>query len=128
MTEESESNPAEEKPARHEASLPRVLLLTSDALFPHFFPEHVLARLEEIGVWTHFAGREDSEELRERISQSDALLTTWHTPFLRLEMLGSPRRVRIIAHCGGEVKARMEEEVVGALTVTNTPGPMAAPV
>jgi phosphoglycerate dehydrogenase-like enzyme len=128
MTEESESNLAEEKPARHEASLPRVLLLTSDALFPHFFPEHVLARLEEIGVWTHFAGREDSEELREHISQSDALMTTWHTPFLRLEMLGSPRRVRIIAHCGGELKARMEEEVVGALTVTNAPGPMAAPV
>jgi phosphoglycerate dehydrogenase-like enzyme len=128
MNKEGGSNPAEENAKRVEGARPRVLVLTSDALFPHFFPAHVLARLEEIGVWTHFAGREDSEELREHISRSDALLTTWHTPFLRLEMLGSPRRVRMIAHCGGELKARMEEEVVGALTVTNAPGPMAAPV
>src|SRR5215210_2138504 len=107
---------------------PRILVLTSDALFPHFFPAHVLARLEEVGEWEHFDGREDSPELRERLARADALMTTWHSPFLRMEMLGSPRRVRLIAHCGGELKARMEPLVVRCLTVANTPGPMAAPV
>ena len=107
---------------------PRILVLTSDALFPHFFPTHVLARLEEVGEWEHYNGREDSAELREQLSRSDALMTTWHSPFLRLEMLGNPRRVRLIAHCGGELKARMEPEVVERLTVANAPGPMAAPV
>lgn len=107
---------------------PRILVLTSDALLPHFFPAHVLARLAEVGEWSHFAGRDDSPELREQLSRSDALVTTWHSPFLRMEMLGSPRRVRLVAHCGGELKARMEEQVVESLTVTNTPGPMAAPV
>ena len=107
---------------------PRILVLTSDALFPHFFPAHVLARLEEVGEWKHYNGREDSAELRELLSRSDALMTTWHSPFLRMEMLGSPRRVRLIAHCGGELKARMEPEVVERLTVANAPGPMAAPV
>jgi phosphoglycerate dehydrogenase-like enzyme len=109
-------------------ALPRILVLTSDALFPHFFPAHVLARLEEVGEWKHYNGREDSAELREHLSRSDALMTTWHSPFLRMEMLGNPRRVRLIAHCGGELKARMEPEVVERLTVANAPGPMAPPV
>src|SRR3712207_8747949 len=107
---------------------PRILVLTSGALFPHFFPAHVLARLGEVGEWEHFDGREDTPELRGRLARADALVTTWHSPFLRMEMLGSPRRVRLIAHCGGELKARMEPEVVRRLTVTNAPGPMAAPV
>jgi phosphoglycerate dehydrogenase-like enzyme len=107
---------------------PRILLLTSDALFPHFFPAHVLARLERVGEWGHFNGREDSPELRGLLARADALMTTWHSPFLRMAMLGSPRRVRLIAHCGGELKARMEPEVVRQLTVANAPGPMAAPV
>src|SRR5215217_4516605 len=107
---------------------PRILVLTSDALFPHFFPAHVLARLEEVGEWERFDGREDSPRLRELLARADALMTTWHSPFLRMGMLGSPRRVRLIAHCGGELKARMEPEVVERLTVANAPGPMAAPV
>ena len=107
---------------------PRILVLTSDALFPHFFPAHVLARLEQVGEWEHFDGREDSPELRGRLARADALVTTWHSPYLTLEMLGDERRVRLIAHCGGELKARMGEQVVEALTVTNAPGPMAAPV
>ena len=107
---------------------PRILVLTSDALFPHFFPAHVLARLGETGEWEHFDGREDSPELRGLLARADALVTTWHSPFLRMEMLGSPRRARLVAHCGGELKARMEPEVVRVLTVANAPGPMAAPV
>lgn len=109
-------------------SRPRILVLTSDALFPHFFPAHVLARLGQVGEWEHFGGREDSPGLRELLARADALVTTWHSPFLRMEMLGSPPRVRLIAHCGGELKARMEPQVVERLTVANAPGPMAAPV
>jgi len=55
-------------------------------------------------------------------------MTTWHTPFLKLEMFGPQPRVRLIAHCGGEVKSRMEERVVEQITVTNAAEPMAAPV
>jgi phosphoglycerate dehydrogenase-like enzyme len=67
--------------------------------------------------------------LRAAVAQSDALMTTWHSPFLRAEMLGThPPRVRLIAHCGGEVKSRMAEEVFSQVTVTNAAEPMAAPV
>jgi phosphoglycerate dehydrogenase-like enzyme len=45
-----------------------------------------------------------------------------------MEMLGTQPRVRLIAHCGGEVKSRMEEAVFDRVTVTNAAEPMAVPV
>ena len=44
-----------------------------------------------------------SEELRSEIANADVLMTTWHSPFLTAEMLGQKPRVKLIAHCGGEV-------------------------
>ena len=60
------------------AGTPRVLVLASDALFPHFFPGAVRARLDEVAEWTRYESREDSPGLREAIASSDALVTTWH--------------------------------------------------
>lgn len=107
---------------------PRLLILTSDALFPHFFTAHVTEMLAAVGLWTHFNGGEDSPQLRDMIARSDALLTTWHTPYLRADMFGAQTRVRLIAHCGGEIKKRMDAELTGRITVINAPEPMAAPV
>ena len=107
---------------------PRVLVLASDVLFSHFFPESALARLSDVAQWSQHAGREDSSQLRAEIAQADVLMTTWHSPFLRMDMLGTEPRVRLIAHCGGEVKSRMEEAVFDHVTVTNAAEPMALPV
>jgi phosphoglycerate dehydrogenase-like enzyme len=63
--------------------------------------------------------------LREQIANADVLMTTWHSPFLTAEMLGSRPRVKLIAHCGGEVKARFAEEIFDYVTVTNAADPMA---
>src|SRR5260370_27167568 len=90
---------------------PRVLILASDVLFSHFFPEAARARLSEVVEWSQHAGRDDSSQLRAKMAQVDVLMTTWHSPFLRMEMLGDRPRVRLIAHCGGEVKSRMEEGI-----------------
>jgi phosphoglycerate dehydrogenase-like enzyme len=111
------------RPAR-----PHVLLLVSDVLFTHFFPESALVRLKEVAAWSRYDGREESPQLRAEIAQADVLMTTWHSPFLRMEMLGARPRVRLIAHCGGEVKSRMEEAMFDHITVTNAAEPMAAPV
>jgi phosphoglycerate dehydrogenase-like enzyme len=110
------------------AGRPRVLVLASDALFPHFFPDPVLERLGEVAEWSHLADREVTPELRARVAVSDALMTTWHSPFLTGDVLAEPARVRLIAHCGGEVKSRMEMGVFDRVTVTNAAGPMAEPV
>lgn len=111
------------RPAR-----PRVLVLASDVLFSHFFPDSARARLSEVAEWSQHAEREDSPQLRAEIAQVDVLMTTWHSPFLRMEMLGMRPRVRLIAHCGGEVKSRVEEGIFDHIIVTNAAEPMAAPV
>ena len=63
--------------------------------------------------------------LREQIANADVLMTTWHSPFLTVEMLGPRPRVKLIAHCGGEVKSRVAEPVFDYVTVTNAADPMA---
>jgi phosphoglycerate dehydrogenase-like enzyme len=107
---------------------PRVLVLATDVLFSHFFPESARVRLSEVAEWSRHAGRDDSPQLREEIAQADVLMTTWHSPFLQMDMLGTRPRVRLIAHCGGEVKSRVEEGNFDHVTVTNAAEPMAAPV
>ena len=109
-------------------SRPRVLVLASDVLFDHFFPESTQARLSEVCDWSRYSGREDSQELRAKIAAADALMTTWHSPFLVAEMFGENPRVRLIAHCGGEVKSRAEQRLIEQITVTNAAEPMAQPV
>ena len=104
---------------------PRVLVLASDALFPHFFSADAQRQLDEVSVWTRSSIREDSPLLREQIANADVLMTTWHSPFLTAEMLGSQPRVKLIAHCGGEVKARVAEQIFDYVTVTNAADPMA---
>src|SRR4029453_19276300 len=104
---------------------PSVLVLASDALFPHFFSEASQKRLADATVWRRSSLREDSSELRREIANSDVLMTTWHTPFLTKEMLSQGTRVKLIAHCGGEVKSRVDEEIFDYVTITNAADPMA---
>jgi phosphoglycerate dehydrogenase-like enzyme len=104
---------------------PNVLVLASDVLFQHFFSDDSLAKLDEVTSWTRSALREDSPELRSQIANADVLVTTWHSPFLTREMLGDEPRVKLIAHCGGEVKSRVAEEVFEFVMITNAADPMA---
>src|SRR6185503_16687139 len=82
-------------------------------------------KLDEVTSWTRSALREDSPELRSQIAKADVLVTTWHSPFLTREMLGDEPRVKLIAHCGGEVKSRVAEEIFAFVTITNAADPMA---
>ena len=104
---------------------PSVLVLASDALFPHFFSEASQKRLADATEWRRSSLREDSSELRREIANSDVLMTTWHSPFLTKEMLSPDTRVKLIAHCGGEVKSRVDEEIFDYVTITNAADPMA---
>lgn len=104
---------------------PNVLVLASDALFQHFFTEASLKKLGEVASWTRSSSREDSSELRSEIANADVLMTTWHSPFITADMLGQVPRVKLIAHCGGEVKSRVAEDVFEIVTITNAADPMA---
>ena len=102
-----------------------VLVLASDVLFQHFFSDASLKQLDSVASWTRSALREDSTELRSAIANADVLMTTWHSPFITGEMLGQHPRVKLIAHCGGEVKSRVSEDVFESVTITNAADPMA---
>ncbi len=104
---------------------PNVLVLASDSLFAHFFSEANLNRLSTYTHWSRYAKPEDSSQLREQIAEADVLMTTWHSPFLKSDMLGSKPRVKLIAHCGGEVKSRVAEEIFDQIIITNAADPMA---
>ncbi|HEX5604335.1 MAG TPA: hydroxyacid dehydrogenase [Pyrinomonadaceae bacterium] len=102
-----------------------VLVLASDVLFQHFFTEKSLGKLGAVTSWTRSALRADSPELRSEIAGVDVLMTTWHSPFLTREMLGQQPRVKLIAHCGGEVKSRVASEIFEVVTIANAADPMA---
>ena len=104
---------------------PNVLVLASDVLFQHFLSNESVTKLDDATSWTRSALREDSPQLRSKIADADVLLTTWHSPFITAEMLGRNPRVKLIAHCGGEVKSRVAEEVFEFVTITNAADPMA---
>jgi phosphoglycerate dehydrogenase-like enzyme len=102
-----------------------VLVLASDVLFQHFFTDESLRQLGEVASWTRSSLRQDSPQLRSEIANADVLLTTWHSPFITADMLGRDARVKLIAHCGGEVKSRVAEELFKFVTITNAADPMA---
>ena len=102
-------------------------ILAGERLFGSFFSAPALARLGRLADWERIADTEDSPSLRAAIRQADALVTTWQSPFLRVEMLEGSS-VRAIVHCGGELRARMEDEVLDRVIVVNTPEAMASPV
>ena len=104
---------------------PNVLVLASDVLFQHFFTDASLKKLGEVASWTRSSSREDSPQLRSEIANADVLMTTWHSPFITADMLGQNPRVKLIAHCGGEVKSRVAEDVFETVTITNAADPMA---
>jgi len=104
---------------------PSVLVLASDVLFPHFFSAESQKTLDDVADWRRSTLFEDSADLRDQIASADVLMTTWHTPFLTADMLGSRPRVKLIAHCGGEVKSRVAEQIFDYITITNAAEPMA---
>ena len=104
---------------------PNVLVLASDVLFQHFFTEKSLDELGAVTSWTRSALHQDSPALRSEIADADVLMTTWHSPFLTREMLGQQPRVKLIAHCGGEVKSRVAPDIFEFATITNAADPMA---
>jgi phosphoglycerate dehydrogenase-like enzyme len=94
-------------------------------LFQHFFTDESLEKLGDVASWSRSLLRDDSSQLRTEIANADVLLTTWHSPFITADMLGQNSRVKLIAHCGGEVKSRVAEDVFGTVTITNAADPMA---
>ena len=106
---------------------PKVAILSGEELFASFFDNRRKARLSRLANWILFPSREPGEADVARLSTVDALITTWDSPYLSAATMRRLPSVRIIAHCGGEVKRRFDMPLFRKLVIVNTPEPMAKP-
>jgi phosphoglycerate dehydrogenase-like enzyme len=104
---------------------PRLLVLAPDALFRSFFDGARQRRLSRIFRWTRSGAATLDGVPRVALAAADALVTTWDSPRFPEDALRGAPRVRVIAHCGGELKGRFAAPLFERITITNAPGPMA---
>jgi len=104
---------------------PRVLVLSGPTLFRSFFDPARERRLGRGFAWTRVAGERVTPRLRRLLVGADALVTTWDSPRFGEELTSLAPRLRLVAHCGGEVKARFARPLFDRLVIANAPGPMA---
>jgi phosphoglycerate dehydrogenase-like enzyme len=104
---------------------PRVVVLSGETLFRSFFDLPRERRLGRGFDWTRVAGKSVTPRMRAALREADALVTTWDSPRFDEELLSLAPRLRLVAHCGGEVKARFARPLFDRLTIANAPGPMA---
>jgi phosphoglycerate dehydrogenase-like enzyme len=107
---------------------PRVVVLAPAPLFRSFFDVATRNRLSRSFRWSRVAGRSATGRMRLALLEADALITTWDSPRFGEDLLRLAPRLRVIGHCGGEVKGRFPEPLFARLTITNAPAPMARPV
>jgi phosphoglycerate dehydrogenase-like enzyme len=112
-------------PRRTRPQRPRLLVLAPRVLFESFFDAPRRARLGRSYAWRRIGGRRITPQLREALPEAEALVTTWDSPRFDETLLDLAPRLGIIAHCGGEVKARFARPLFDRLRITNAPGPMA---
>lgn len=104
---------------------PRILISAPQELFASFFADREHQRLDQMFVWERVGGRKISAELRRGLGTADAIVTTWDSPSFDDSLETLAPRLRIIAHCGGEVKSRFARPLFEKLTITNAAAPMA---
>jgi phosphoglycerate dehydrogenase-like enzyme len=104
---------------------PRVVVLAPAALFRSFFDAPRERRLSRACDWTRVAGGSLTPAVRRALRGAEALVTTWDSPRFGAELLSLAPRLRLVAHCGGEVKGRFARSLFERLVIANAPGPMA---
>jgi phosphoglycerate dehydrogenase-like enzyme len=104
---------------------PRLLISAGRELFASFFSRAQQTRLSRLCSWERNDARSADATFKRRLATADALITTWDSPQLGEDLLRTAPRLRIIAHCGGEVKSRFAARLFDKLTITNAADPMA---
>lgn len=106
---------------------PVVAVLSGQELFASFFDEDRRKRLNRLARWMLVPEQEYEAAVISRLAAAQALITTWDSGYLSLETMKRLPSVRIIVHCGGEVKKRFDRRLFQRLIIANTAGPMARP-
>ena len=104
---------------------PQLIVCAGPDLFASFFPPLQQQRLSRSFLWRREGARTITPALRRKLLTAQSLITTWDSPRFSEALLGLAPQLRIIGHCGGEVKKRFTRSLFDKLTITNAPGPMA---
>ena len=104
---------------------PRIVVLSGRELFGSFFDSPRQRRLSRSFEWTRSVARAGTPGLLSLLAVADGLITTWDSPSFDDALPALAPRLRLVAHCGGEVKARFARPLFSRLTIANAPGPMA---
>jgi len=104
-------------------SRPRLIVCAGPELFASFFPAAQKRQLTRFFEWRRDGARQLSGI--KRLAGAEALITTWDSPSFSHDLQQLAPELRIIAHCGGEVKSRFARSLFRRLTITTAPVPMA---
>lgn len=112
---------------------PEILLLVRELYWDNFVTPAIIEKLKsfaELDVVVEPA-KLSKQEYASLFRGRDAVLTTWNTPMIDRPVIESMDRVRIISHCGGEVRPFIAPEIFDLrpeITICNASNVMAKPV
>ena len=104
---------------------PTVIVCAGEDLFHSFFPPVLQRRLSLLSRWQRDDSPQLTDALKRKLNSANALVTTWDSPRFFKDLHKFAPKLRLIAHCGGEVKSRFERTLFREMTITNAPEPMA---
>jgi len=104
---------------------PELVISAPEILFASFFTAAHQRRLSRGFSWKRTGRKSSDSGLKRQLGSAKALITTWDSPGFGDELLEIAPNLRVIAHCGGEVKSRFQGSLLERLTVTTAPEPMA---
>jgi phosphoglycerate dehydrogenase-like enzyme len=104
---------------------PTLIVSAGKPLFASFFSPQQQRRLNLLFRWQRVETGKLTADFKQRLAATEALVTTWDSPRFGNDLLDIAPRLRIVAHCGGEVKTRFAESLFSRLTITNAADPMA---
>src|ERR1700727_3277611 len=103
---------------------PSLLISAGEELFASFFSRKEQQRLSGLFRWERQGTSKLNADFTKRLSTAEALVTTWDSPHFGDDLPLLAPQLRMIAHCGGEVKSRFSPSLFQRLTITNAPAPM----
>jgi phosphoglycerate dehydrogenase-like enzyme len=106
---------------------PTIAILAGRQLFSSFFDERRQRRLSRLAHWKLVPLATFASGIPSFLQGAQALITTWDSPYVPAHSVKLMPSLRMIAHCGGEVKKRYEKSLFKDLTIVNTAEPMAQP-
>ncbi len=104
---------------------PSLLISAGEELFASFFSRQEQQRLNRLFQWERHGNKKLTADFRQSLSTAQALITTWDSSHFSDDLPLLAPQLRIIAHCGGEVKSRFSRSLFKRLTITNAQVPMA---